>query len=141
MRRDAASRCLVLLLAIASAACSNDKKGAVADANTPPTKYRQEIIATLREIFVHNGTVRVSNAFVTDPVIKTVDSAQLYTVCVRYTAHGTSPDLVGNAERVGYFYAGHLNQLIPDENGQCRSAAYKPFQELERLCIGTGCRR
>jgi hypothetical protein len=49
--------------------------------------------------------------------------------------------MVGNAERIGYFYAGHLNQLIPDENGQCRGAAYKPFQELERLCIGTGCRR
>jgi hypothetical protein len=61
-------------------------------------------------------------------------------VCVRYTAHGTAFNLSAEAERIGYFYGGHLNQLVPADNGECAKAAYKPFPELDQVCLGRGCK-
>jgi hypothetical protein len=141
MVRRGASLCLLLLLVVTAAACSDDKKaGVAANPLVLPTNYKSEIIATLRDLFEKNATIRVSNALVSDPVVKLVGTSQLYTVCVRYTAHGVSADYVGNAERIGYFYAGHLNQLVPTEKDECAGAAYKPFPELNQFCIGKGCR-
>jgi hypothetical protein len=132
-----------VLIALTVAACSDDKKATAVAANplVVPAHSKTEIVATLRDFFEKNDTIRVTNALVSDPVITQVGNSQIYTVCVRYTAYGTRPDMIGNAERIGYFYAGHLNQLVPDEQGQCRSAAYKPFPELAEVCIGMGCRR
>lgn len=140
MVRRAALFCLLVLLAAAAAACSDDKKAAgVTNPLLPPADYKREIISTLRNLFQENQTVSVTNAVVTDPAIKQVGTSQIYSVCVRYTAHGTSPGLVGDAQRIAYFYAGHINQLVPAEEGQCAGAAYKPFPELDQVCIGKGC--
>ena len=143
MGRHAIRLLLFLVIVAALTACSDDKKtaGTLVNPLVMPAHSRSEIIATLRDLFEKNDTIRVTDAVVSDPVIKSVGSSQLYTACVRYTAHGTSPGMVGTAERIGYFYSGHLNQLVPADEGQCKGAAYKPFPELNELCIGTGCRR
>ncbi len=47
--------------------------------------------------------------------------------------------MTANAERIAYFYGGHLNQLIEASKEQCGNAAYKPFPELEKVCLGKGC--
>lgn len=138
MGRRAASLCLLSALAVALAACSSDSKPD--NTNLLPTDYKKEIIETLKKLFAGNDTTRVSGAFISDPVLRPVGKDQLYTACVRYTAHGATQGEIGNAERVAYFYGGHLNQLIPADKEQCGNAAYKPFPELDKFCVGTGCR-
>jgi hypothetical protein len=138
MGRRAASLCLLSALATALAACSSNSKPE--NPNVFPTDYKNEIIVTLKKLFTSNGTARVSGAFVSDPALRPVGKNQLYTACVRYTAHGASSGEIGNAMRIAYFYGGHLNQLIEASQDQCGNAAYKPFPELDKYCAGTGCR-
>ena len=45
----------------------------------------------------------------------------------------------GAKDRIGYFFGGHLNQLVDATKEQCGNAAYKPFPELEKICLGTKC--
>jgi hypothetical protein len=129
----------LLALAAAAAGCSDKKPGATGDPNVFPKDYKTEIVDTLRKLFEKNDTVRVTGAVATDPVLRPIGSAQHYTVCLRYTAHGAQPGLVGQAERIAYFYGGELNQLIP-AGDQCAGAIYKPFPELNEICLGKGCK-
>jgi hypothetical protein len=138
MARRAASLCLLSALALAVAACSSDSKPE--NPNQFPKDYKTEIIETLKKLFGSNYTVRVSGAQVSDPVLRTVGKDQIYTACVRYTAHGASAGEIGHAMRVAYFYGGHLNQLVEASQEQCGKAAYKPFPELNKYCVGTGCK-
>jgi hypothetical protein len=139
MRKTAASVLLLSALVAALAACTN-KAPKLADTNAFPARYKEEIIDALRTIFDKNDTQSVSNAMIADPVIGSVDNEQHYTACVRYTAHGTIYNLTANAERIAYFYGGHLNQLVEATKEQCGNAAYKPFPELDQVCVGKGCK-
>jgi hypothetical protein len=138
MGRRAVSLCLLSAFAMALAACSSDSKPE--NPNLFPTNYKKEIIDTLKKLFQDNETIKVSGAFVSDPVLQPVGKEQLYTACVRYTAHGVTPGEIGNAVRIAYFYGGHLNQLIEASKDQCGNAAYKAFPELDKYCAGVGCK-
>jgi hypothetical protein len=138
MVRNAARLVLLSALAAAVAACTPDKPKV--EMNILPTHYKEEIVETLRKLFSTNDTTSVTNAMITDPVLRPVDKEQQYTICVRYTAHSAAYKLTANAERIGYFYGGHLNQLVEASKEQCGNAAYKPFPELDKLCLGTGCK-
>jgi hypothetical protein len=138
MGKSAAYLCLLTALATALAACAPDKVPQ-AESNQFPAKYRQEVVDTLKKLFVSNETIKVTGAFISDPALQPVDKGQHYTACVRYTAHGTGSGEIGTAVRIAYFYGGHLNQLIEASPEQCGNAAYKPFPELEKYCVGAGC--
>ena len=138
MGKRAASLWLLSALAVALTACSQNK-ATTTDPNLLPTRYKDEIIDTLRTLFDKNETERVTNAVISDLALRPVGSEQRYTVCVRYTAHGTVYNLAGNAERIAIFYGGHLTQLIEASKEQCGNAAYKPFPELNAVCLGKGC--
>jgi hypothetical protein len=130
----------MLVLAVAVAACSDNKKPeATGDTNVFPKDYKHDIIITLRKLFEKNETVRVTDAFIFGPVLRPVGNEQHYVACLRYTAHGAQPGVIGRAERVAYFYRGELNQLIP-ANDQCVGVAYQPFPELNAVCMGKGCK-
>jgi hypothetical protein len=136
----AANLVLLSALALVLGACSHDSGEAVANANVFPTEFKQEIVATLQNLFVKNETIRVTDAVISTPQLQLVDKDQRYTACISYTAHGVEPGMVGNAVRIAYFYGGHLNQLVPATGDQCKNAAYTPFRELEKACIGKGCK-
>jgi hypothetical protein len=138
MVRNAARLVLLSALAAAVAACTPDKPKV--EMNILPTHYKEEIVETLRKLFSTNDTTSVTNAMITEPVLRPVDKEQQYTICVRYTAYSAAYKLTANAERIGYFYGGHLNQLVEASKEQCGNAAYKPFPELDKLCLGTGCK-
>ncbi len=139
MARNPARLILLAAAALLLAGCLDDKPDQVV-VNVAPKDYKTEIVGSLKKgVFEKNDTIRVSNAFLSDPVLQPVGKQQLYVACVRYTAHGVYGD-VGNAVRVGYFFNGHLNQLVPDSQDQCRAAAYKPFPELNAVCLGKGCK-
>jgi hypothetical protein len=139
MATRAVSLVLFSAFAAALAACAPDKTPN-AESNVVPARYKDEIIETLRKVFEKNDTTSVTNALISDPALRPVGSEQHYTVCIRYTAHGTAYNLTANAERIAYFYGGHLNQLVEASKEQCGNAAYKPFPELDQVCLGKGCK-
>jgi hypothetical protein len=142
MGSRAARLVLLCVLAAAIAACSDDKnKTPEANPNILPARYQVEVTETLREqIFAKNDTTSITGAMITEPILRTVGTAPRYVVCVRYVAHGTAYNITANVERIGYFYAGHLNQLVETTGDECKGAAYKPFPDLDKACIGTGCK-
>jgi hypothetical protein len=139
MSGKAASLSLLFALAVALGGCPADKPPKL-ESNLFPTAYKQEIINTLKvEVFAKNDTTRVTNAYITDPALQTIGKEQHYVSCIRYTAHGTVAGLVADATRIAYYYGGHVNQLVEAGQGDCAKAAYKPFPELNAVCLGKGC--
>ena len=140
MARKAASLLSALALAVLLGGCPADKPPKI-ESNLFPKDYKQEIINTLKdEVFKNNDTARVTNAMITDPALQQIGKEQHYVSCVRYTAHDATDRLNAEATRVAFYYGGHLNQLIPAGQGDCAKAAYKPFPELNAVCVGKGCK-
>ena len=81
----------------------------------------------------------VRDAFITEPVLRSTGKDQRYVVCVRANARDINRNYTGSKDRIAYFFGGHLNQLVDATKEQCGNAAYKPFPELEKLCLGNKC--
>lgn len=137
MLGSAARWCLLSALAMALAACASGGKEKDVDPNIFPTGFKQEVLTTLTDVFEDQTNVR--DAYISDPTLTPVDKDRRYTVCVRYNARDASRQYMGSQARIGYFYGGHLTQLIEASKEQCGNAAYKPFPELEKLCQATKC--
>ena len=82
---------------------------------------------------VYPSTITLSN------LIGTVSREPRYTVCVRYNGRDVNRQYMGSTDRIGIFYGGRLNQLIEPAKDQCARAPYKPFPELEKLCLAKKC--
>ena len=126
-----------LLSALALAACSTTKDKPV-DPNLFPADYKKEILNTMRTLLADPTNVR--DAYISAPVLTPVGKEQRYTVCVRSNARDAEHKYMGAQDRIGYFYAGSLNQLVDAKSGQCANAAYQPFPELEHLCQAKECK-
>ena len=81
----------------------------------------------------------VRGAFISEPVLRQAGKEQRYVICVRSDSRNANRQYTGSTDRIGYFYAGHLTQLIDATKEQCGNAAYKPFPELEKLCQAKKC--
>jgi hypothetical protein len=136
MGNKAARLCLVPALAMALAACGRDKTPEV-EPNIPPTGYKQEILTTLTRTL--DDPTNVRDAYLSDPVLTSAGTSQRYTACVRFNARDLGHNYIGSKDRIAYFYGGHLNQLVEATKEQCGNAAYKPFPELEKLCLANKC--
>lgn len=102
-----------------------------------PTDYKKEILDTLTHTL--DDPINVRDAFISDPMLTPIGKNQRYTACVRFNARNLKKQYVGSKDRIAYFYGGHLNQLVDATPEQCGNAAYKPFPELEKLCVGQKC--
>jgi hypothetical protein len=136
MRRTAADAGLLLVLALVLTACASSKTPTV-DPNAFPTDYKQEILSALEQTLGDPTNVR--GAFISDPALTTIGKEQRYTACVRYNSRDANRVYMGSMDRIAYFYGGHLNQLVEATPEQCGNAPYKPFPELEKLCLGQKC--
>jgi hypothetical protein len=136
MRRNAASLWLVPAFAMALAAC--ETKTPEIDPNMFPADFKKEILNTLKQTL--DDPTNVRDAYISDPVLTPVEKSQRYTVCVRFNARDLSRQYAGSKDRIAYFYGGHLNQLVAATPEQCGNAAYKPFPELEKLCLTSKCK-
>lgn len=134
---NAARLCQLAALAVVLAACSSSGKEPVEEPNIFPGSARAEVLATLSGSLADQTNVR--DAFITDPVLTQAGRDQRYTICVRYNARNANREYRGNKDSIGYFYAGHLTQLVDATPEQCGKAAYKPFPELEKLCQAKKC--
>jgi hypothetical protein len=134
MRGNAVSLCTLSMLAVALAACSGDsKKADNVDPNLFPSDYKREIFTTLTKKLDDPTGVRDSG--ITEPMLRQAGQEQRYIVCVRANSRNATRLYTGVKERVAYFYAGHLNQLIEATQGQCANVVYQAWPELEKYCL------
>ena len=128
-------------LAIAAAAlgaCSSTSSAPEANPNVFPTQYRNEIMTTLTTEL--DDPTGIRQASITDPMLRQAGQEQRYVVCMRFDSRDQQHRYLGMTERIAYFYAGHLNQLVKTTSpDQCAGAAYKPWPELEKYCLAKNC--
>jgi hypothetical protein len=138
MIRIATSLCLLSALAVGLIGCSSKgSKEPEENPNAFPADYKNEILLTLTNMLDNPTNVR--DAFISEPVLRQAGKEQRYVICVRSNSRDGAGQYTGSTVRIGYFYAGHLTQLIDATKEQCGNAAYKPFPELEKLCQAKKC--
>ena len=126
------------MIALAMAACSSSKD-AEPDPNIVPKDYKLELMNELQRTL--DDPTNIRDAFVSEPFLTTASREQRYAVCVRSNSRDINRAYTGSKERIGYFYAGHLNQLIEATADQCAKVAYKPWPELQNICFSEkGCK-
>ena len=133
----AARLCLLLTLAVSLLACSSDKKQAEENPNIFPADYKNEILTTMTNSL--DDPTNIRSAYITDPFIRSAGKEERYVVCVRSDSRNLTKHYTGIKDRIGFFYGGHLNQLIDATKEQCGNVAYKLFPELEKLCQAKKC--
>ena len=136
MRSNATKLGLLAAAVIVLAGCSSGAVLSDVDPNIFPASYRKEVLDTLVPLL--DDPTHVRDAFISDPVLTTGKDPR-YVVCVRYNERDSNQRYTGRKDRIAYFFGGKLNQLIDATPEQCGKAAYKPFTELEKFCLGAGC--
>ena len=138
MMKIAASACLLSVLAVGLTGCSGSgSKQPEENPNVFPADYKNEILLTMTSTL--DDPTNVRGAFISEPALPQAGKEERYVVCVRSDSRNANKQYTGSMDRIGYFYAGHLNQLIDATKEQCGNAAYKPFPELEKLCQAKKC--
>jgi hypothetical protein len=137
MNGPATRLALIGLVATALVGCTGPKE-VEPEPNVLPANYKQEIIDTLMRVL--EDPTNIKDAYITDPALTVAPGGHdpRYIVCVKYNPR-SGPRYLGSRERLGTFFNGHLNQLVETGNEQCAKAAYKPFPELEKLCLAKKC--
>ena len=127
------------ICALGLAACSTSSKNAEPDPNIFPKDYKLELMNELQRTL--DDPTNIRDAYVTEPFLTQASREQRYAVCVRSNSRNINREYTGSKDRIGYFYAGHLNQLIEATPEQCGKAAYKPWPELQKICFSEkGCK-
>jgi hypothetical protein len=137
MVKIAANAGLISVLAMGLIGCSSGSKQPEENPNAFPANYKDEILFTMSNTLEDPTNIR--GAFISEPVLRQAGKDERYIVCVRSDSRNASRQYTGVTDRIGYFYAGHLNQLVEATKEQCGNAAYKPFPELEKLCQAKKC--
>ena len=129
---------LAILLAFALGGCAGvegPSAETVRAARTFPTNYKTELLAHLRNFL--NDPSNVRSAFISQPALGRIEGEERYLSCVRFDARSTTGSYRGSRDHLAVFFGGKLEYFIelrPEtREGRCRSAAYEPFPELERL--------
>jgi len=117
--------------------CSSEASKTAEDPNAFPKDYERELLVTLTNQL--DDPTNIREAGITDPVLRQAGREQRYTVCLRYNARNGNRHYEGVKERIAYYYAGSLNQLIAADQGQCKGAVYKPWPDLEKYCLAKSC--
>lgn len=124
-------------MAVALGACSSAPAPEV-NPNIVPARYRDEIMNTLSTTL--DDPTNIRQAEITDPMLRQAGQEQRYVVCMRFDSRDQQRRYTGLTERIAYFYAGHLNQLIKTTSPeQCAGAVFKPWPELEKYCLAKNC--
>jgi hypothetical protein len=138
MMKNTVSACLLSLLAVDLIGCSGSgSKQPEENPNVFPADYKNEILLTMTNTLEDPTNIR--DAFISEPVLRQAGKEERYVICVRSDSRNANKNYTGSKDRIGYFYAGHLTQLVEASKEQCGSAAYKPFPELEKLCQAKKC--
>ena len=129
--KRAGLRWLALAATLALAGCNAEwvnSRDRFIQANTQPPgpNYKAEIIAFMRTYL--NDPVGVRDAFISEPALRSLEGADRYAVCLRYTPRNAS-----SKDSLVLFRDGRLDRIIDAARETCKDAAYQPFPELQRL--------
>ena len=129
---------LLSALALALVGCSSStSKEPPENPNVFPSDYKAEVLSTM--LTTLDDPTNIRGAYISEPVLRRAGAEERYTICVRSDSRDASKQYTGSKDRIGFFYGGHLNQLIDATKEQCGNAAYTPFPELEKLCQARKC--
>jgi hypothetical protein len=135
-----AKRAATLLLPLLLAACAGSDDGKSITytddrgvANQPyPTNYRAEVLSFMKTYL--NNPVGVKEAFMAEPVQRTVGGRLRYVSCLRYNARDTtSSNYLGVRERAILYVDARLDRVVEDVSEICAGAAYAPFPDMEKM--------
>ena len=131
MFRRSGLHSLALALSLVLAGCNSDWMNArdrATQANTQPPGpgYKADIVAFMRTYL--NDPTGVRGAFISEPALRTIENADRYTLCLRYTARNAA-----SKDSLVVFRDGRFDRVIDTARETCKDAAYQPFPELERL--------
>ena len=131
-------RRLILVVPLLVAGCSSDwmyqQESSLQAHSVFPQNYRAEIVALMRTYL--NDPTGVRDAFVSEPIQRTVEGINRYTSCVRYNAKKVGGQYAGSRDSMVLFRGGRLERIVDNEmvaRGQCKDAAYTPFPELQQM--------
>ena len=136
--------CAIVLGAIALAGCGSSALDSFSFMKTEekpiprdvmPANFKQEIVSAVPGVVSDQRGIR--EAYYSDPVLD--PKVNTYVSCVRFNARNSAGEYQGAKEYAAYYYGGHLNQFVLAQPDLCRTAPYKPFPELERLCQDGKC--
>ena len=127
---------LLLTASLAGCAGSGDNSIAFTDdrgvANQPyPANYRVELLAFLKTYL--NDPAGVRDAYMAEPVQRTVGGRLRYIACLRYDARESDGSYRGSRERGVVFVDGRLDRIIENVSDACAGATYVPFPEMEKM--------
>ena len=130
----------MLMLPIALAGCAGfgddgksmsytaDRKGI----NQPfPTDYRQELLAFMKTYL--NNPVGVHEAFVAEPVERSISGHMRYVSCLRFSPKESDGSYREPKERAILFVDGRLDRMAENAGELCAGAVYAAFPDLEKM--------
>jgi hypothetical protein len=130
----------ILLLPVALAACAGGDDAARSISYTDdrgvadqpyPNNYRTELLAFMKTYL--NNPVGVHDAFMAEPVQRTVGGRLRYVSCLRFTPRDSGGTYGQPRERAVVYVDGRLDHVIENANEPCAGATYASFPELEKM--------
>lgn len=125
-----------LFLALAFAACSSSQEKPKIDENAFPADYRNAVLTTVMTTKSFDPT-NIREASISEPALRPVagETTTRYVLCVRFNPRDLARQYTGLTDYIVYFYAGDITQFVKASRDQCAWATYKPFPELEKICL------
>ena len=124
-------RVAALAFSLALTGCNSEWIGArdraiTANTTPPGPSYKAEVVAFMRTYL--NDPTGVRDAFISEPALRTLENADRYTLCLRYTARNAA-----SKDSLVVFRDGRFDRVIDTARETCKDAAYQPFPELQGL--------
>jgi len=135
-KTGALRHCAGIVLAAALVSCAAPEPPKV-NPNLYPTDYRKQILEAVSRVI--DDTSNIRDAGVTDPALMKFDLTERFASCVRFNPKKSRNEYLGIQVRIAIFYGGQLSQFPPAAAEQCGHAVYRPFPELEKLCLRERC--
>jgi hypothetical protein len=130
-------RVAALAFSLALTGCNSEWIGArdraiTANTTPPGPSYKAEVVAFMRTYL--NDPTGVKDAFISEPALRSLESVDRYSLCLRYTARkGPGQPYAASKDSLALFREGRLDRIIDAAREACKDAAYQPFRELEQL--------
>ena len=127
----------ILCIAVTFAGCNSEwlsarDRSVTANTTPPGPNYKAEVVAFMRTYL--NDPTGVKDAFISEPALRSLESVDRYSLCLRYTARkGPGQPYAASKDSLVLFREGRLDRIIDAAREACKDAAYQPFRELEQL--------
>ncbi len=135
MMKIAASACLLSVLAVGLIGCSGSgSKQPEENPNVFPADYKNEILLTMTSTL--DDPTNIRGAFISEPVLRQAGKEERYVVCVRSDSRNANKHYTGSKDRIGYFYAGHLNSADRCDQRAMRQCRLQAFPRTGKALPG-----